>query len=361
LEGKDVLRLHGVPYWSPPDHVLQAAAEAVTAQPSAHSQGFLEFRKAIANKLERDDGILADPEKEILVTNAAMHALNTVFSTLLDPGDEVAMYTPSFFYYGALQLFGAIPIYAETRQEDSWRWDVAALERTITPKTKMIIVNTPTNPTGFVAAKDDLLAIAELARKHDLLVVSDSAYDSMVYDGARHLSFGSLPGVKDRTISVQSFTKSYAMPGWRIGFVVAPAELTPYLRKALEWNVLSCNHVAQRAAQAALEGPQDWVKEIAHRFQRCRDLMVDGLRQAPGITFAVPKGAPFLFLNVSELGVSDEEFSVLLMHKYGVPTDPGRFFGSNAHVRLEIGGDDVVIQEATKRISAAARKLMDRN
>ena len=356
-QGKEILSLYGVPYWLPPQHVLNAAARATPNLSGAHPQGLPELRQAIANKLERDNGILADPDHEILVTNGAQHALNIVFTTLLDPGDEVVMYSPIYFYYGILELTGAVPVYAKTHQEDNWRWQAKTLEGAISSKTKLIIVNTPTNPTGYVAAEDDLLAIAELARQYDLLVLSDEAYDRMVYDEERHLSFASLPGVKDRTITVHSFTKSYAMPQWRIGYIVAPTDITPYLRKGLEWSVLSVNHVAQHAAIAALEGPQDWTKEITFRFQRGRDLMIDGLKSAPGISFAIPKGSPFLFLNVSGLGVSGEEFCLTLMYDYGVLSDPGSFLGSESHVRLEVGGDDDVVSEAARRISAAAGKL----
>lgn len=356
-QGKEILSLHGVPYWLPPDHVLNAGANAAKNLAGAHPLGLLEFRQAIANKLEQDNGILVDPEHELLVTNAAQHALNIVFTALLDPGDEVVMYSPIYFYYGILELMGAVPVYVKTRQENNWRWDAKALEQAITPNTKLIIVNTPTNPTGYVATEDDLEVIAEIARKHDLLVVSDEAYDRMVYDGARHLSFGSLPGVKDRTITIHSFTKSYAMPQWRVGYIAAPAELIPYLRKVLEWNALSVNHVAQHAAKAALEGPQDWIKEITTRFQRSRDLMVEGLQSVPGISFAIPKGSPFLFLNVADLGVSGEEFCLTLLYDYSVFSDPGSFFQSDSHIRLEFGGDDNIVIEAAKRIAAAATSL----
>lgn len=149
------------------------------------------------------------------------------------------------------------------------------------------------------------------------------------------------------------------MPHWRIGFIITPPKLAPYLRKVLEWNVLTCNPIGQRAAQAALEGPQDWIKEIAPRYQRNRDLMVNGLKGAPGISFAVPKGAVFLFLNSAELGISGEQFSRTLMYEYGVPTEPGALFGSDFHVRLMFGGDENVISEAAKRITGAAGKFAE--
>ena len=358
-QGKDTISLKGAPYWLPPDHVLEAAIKAVREPTTAPSIGFPELRRAIANRLEEEDGITVDPRSEILVTNGAMHALYVVFTTFLNPGDEVVMYTPGFLFSGLIKLAGAVPVCAETRQEDNWRWDAEAMEKVISPSTKMIIVNSPTNPTGYVAREDDLMAIAEIARKHDLLVVSDECYDKMVYEDARHIRFVSIREVQDRVITVCSFTKSYAMPAWRVGFIIASSDLTPYLRNILEWNLLACNHVAQRAAQAALEGSQGWVREIALRYRHSRDLILDGLKSAPGVSFAIPKGTPFLFLNTKGLGITGAEFSRVLMHNYGVATEPGTLFGSDSHARLMFGGPDEVVREAATRTSTAARELTE--
>ena len=357
MQGKEVLKLYGAPFWLPPDHVLEAAARAVTEVAGAPSSGLPELRRAIAVKMERDNGCVVDPEREILITNAAMHALSIVFTVLLDPGDEVVLLSPAFFFSGLIKLAGGIPVYVPTREEHLWQWDVAGLEAAVTPRTKLIIINTPANPTGYVASRDDLEAVADLARRRDLLVLSDEAYENMLYDGARHISFASLPGAKDRTISVFSFTKSHALKQWRVGFVAAPATMTPHLVKVLEWNVLACNHVAQRAALAALEGPQDWIRDISLRYQHFRDLMMTGLREAPKLSFVVPRGAPFLFIRVSELGVSGEEFMRFLLDEYGVPTDPGAPFEAGAYVRLSFGGEDRQVAEAARRISLAARRL----
>ena len=358
-KGKDIIVMKGGPYWLPPEHVLEAAAKAVKDLTAPPSNGFAELRRAISDKLEGEDRIVVDPESEILITHGGMHALNLVFATLLDPGDEVIMYSPGFFFNGVIKLNGAVPVYAETREEDNWHWDAGGLEKLINSKTKMIVVNSPTNPTGYVANEDDQLAIAELARKYDLLILSDECYDNMIYDDARHIRFASLPGIKDRLITVCSFTKSYALRHFRVGYIVASSNLTPYIRKILEWDVLTCNHVAQRAAQAALEGPQDWVKQIAPRYQKNRDLMVDGLRLATGISFAIPKGTPFLFINTSGLNISGEEFSRVLLHDYCVAAEPGTLFGSNTnrYVRLMFGGSEDVVREVAMRISSATRRL----
>ncbi len=359
-DGKDVLSLHGSPNWLPPEHVLEAARRAVTDLSPQPTHGINELRRAIAQTLDREDGIQVDPEREILVTNGGMHALHLIFAVLLDPGDEALIFSPGFFFHGVLRLVDAVPIYAETRQESGWQWNPSELEKAITPRTKLIILNSPANPTGYVATEDKLLAVAEIADRHNLLVVSDEAYDKMVYDNATHLRFASIPAARERTLTVCSFTKSYALQPWRMGFVFAPGELTTYLRNVLEWEVLSCNHVAQRAAEAALTGPDDWIMDIPRRYQKNRDLIVKGLRSAKGISFVIPQGTPFLFLNISGLGIPVVEFSRILLHNFGVPTEPGQHFGSNDHVRLMFGGTEEAIIAAANRISMASEELLRR-
>ena len=352
-QGKEVLTLNGAPFWSPPDHVLQAAREAGSANENAPSMGFLELRKAIADKLE-NEGVTVDPKHQVIVTNGAMHGLSLVFTALLDPGEEVVLFDPSFFFFGIIKLAGGVPVYAETRQENNWRWNAGSLESMITSRTKLILLNSPSNPTGYVATHQDLAAIAEVARKHHLIVVSDECYDNMIYDNLRHIRLASVPELADRTISVCSFTKTLAMQPWRIGFVAAPVYLAEQLQKTLEWTVLRCSHVAQRAAQAALRGPQEWTREIPTRFQHCRDIAIRDLKSARRVSFVVPQAAPFLFINVSDTAMSGTEFSRLLLNRYGVPTDPGSFFGSENHVRFAFGANDDVIQEAAKRVVAAS-------
>ena len=352
-QGKEVLTLNGAPYWSPPEHVLHAGREAGLKNENAPSRGFLGLRQAIANKLESEN-VTADPRTQILVTNGAMHGLSLVFTSILDPGAEVVLYSPSFFFFGIIKLAGGVPVYAETRQENNWQWDARSLESVITPRTRIILLNSPSNPTGYVARQQDLIAVAEVARKHNLIVVSDECYDNMVFDNILHTRVASVRGLADRTVTVCSFTKTLAMQPWRIGFIAAPAYVTEQLQKSLEWTVLRCNHVAQSAAEAALLGPQDWILDIAKRFQHCRDLFIKGLKSAHRLSFVVPQAAPFLFLNVSGTGLSGKEFSHLLLNRYGVPTDPGSFFGSEAHVRLAFGAPDNVIHDAAKRVVAAS-------
>ena len=259
-EGKDAIALFGSPYWKPPEHVCRAAERAAVENANAPSKGLLELRQAISRRLE-DDGIRADPQSQLLVTNGAMHAVSLIFSTFLDPGDEVVLYRPSFFFFGPIQLAGGMPVYADTQEEQKWRWDAKALESAISPRTRMIVVNSPTNPTGYVANRDDFLAVVEIARKHQLLILSDESYDNMIYEGS-HIRIASLPEAGNRTLTVCSFTKSFVMQPFRLGFIAAPAEIIAPIQKVLEWNVLRCSHVSQAAGQAAIARPQEWRLEV---------------------------------------------------------------------------------------------------
>jgi aspartate/methionine/tyrosine aminotransferase len=354
--GRDVIELYGSPFWAPSSHVLDAARHAISDMSGAPAEGLLSLRQAIAERLAIEKDIRADPESEILVTNAANHALYVVFTTILDHGDEVLTFSPHYYYQGIIRLAGGEPRYCETFQRDSWRWDVDRLAAMISPRTKAIIVNTPVNPTGYMASRPDLEAVAALARKHHILVIADEAYDHLIYEGADHVSFASLPATKDVCVTISSCTKSYALKYWRVGAIVAPRSLVASLRKVLEWNVFECNHVAQHAARAAFEGPQEWVRAIGSRFERCRDLMIRELAGAPGLSFSVPRGGPFLFINVDEgvLGLRAEGFREVLLQTYGVPTDCGAYFGSTTHLRLAFGGSDEDVSEAGRRVAEAA-------
>ena len=355
--GKDVIVLKGAPFWPPPEHVIEAAIRAARKNEHPPSNGFLELRQAIAERLESQDGLCFDPKTQILVTAGAMHALYVVFTTLLNPGDEAVIFSPSFFFFGLIELAGAVPVYARTRQEDNWQWTPEALEEVITPRTKAIVVSSPANPTGFVASEEDLRAVSEVAARHNLFVVSDECYDNMLYDEARHIRFASVPAYRDRMITICSFTKTFALQPWRLGFVAGPAGFMQYMRKILEWNILKCGHVAQRAGQAAIEGPQEWVNEVSTRYQWSRDLMLAGLERASGISFVVPRGAPFLFVNTSGLGITGEEFARALLYDYGVLAEPGNLFGSDSHIRLLFGGSDQEVTEAARRICTATKDL----
>jgi aspartate/methionine/tyrosine aminotransferase len=354
--GKDVIELYGSPFWSPPEHVLAAARDAVGDLEGAPAEGLPALREAVAERFLAEKHIRIDPTSELLITNAANHGLYVVLTSILDPGDEVLMFSPHYYYQGIIELAGGRPRYCETRQADGWQWDVDLLEKSISPRTKVLLINTPGNPTGFVASRQDIENVAKVAQRHGLLILADEAYDHMVYDGLTHISQASLPGLEELCVTVSSCTKSYAMKYWRVGVVAGPAPLISVFRKVLEWNVFECNHVAQHAARAAYAGPQDWVKEISHRFERCRDLLIEAVADAPGLSFAVPSGGPFLYVDVDEarLGMNADAFRAFLLDEWGVAADAGGPFGSSSHIRLPFGGEYDVVQEVGRRILGAA-------
>ena len=355
--GMDVLSLSGAPISPPAEHVLSAAREAVAEGVGPPSRGILELREAIARKLKNENGITADPRTEILVTNGGMQALYITMTTLLNPGDEVLMFSPSFFFDGIVQLVGAIPVYVPTNEEEDFRFDIRGLIESISDRTKMIIVNTPANPTGYVATEEDLGEIADLAEKHGLFIVSDESYEKQVYDGRKHHSIGSLPGTMERMATIHSFTKSYAMPNWRVRFIAAGKDIVDGLTKTHEWMLLCCNYVAQKAATAALTGPQGWVREILHTFQKRRNQVCEGMAKIEEVWCVKPQGGAFIFLNISRLSMEPEELSQYLIKEFGIPAHAGLAFRSNHHIRIPFGATKKTLEKLLQRLERAVKQI----
>ena len=266
-KGVDVLHLLGFPTIAPPDHIIKVATEAAASTEHPHSSGIPELKEALAGKLRDENSInLRSAEEQIIITNGAFHAIYLSLITLLDPGDEVLLFSPSFFFDGIIELVDGVPRYAKLDRNEGFNFDPEALRSAITKRTKILLLNTPANPTGHVASMEELKEILGIAEEFDLLIISDESYERMVYDGLRHYCIGSLSGAEERVITVQSFTKSYAMPQWRVGYVVCPVQFYHPLVAILEWMVLACNYVAQRCAWAAVTGPGGWLKTCSQGF-----------------------------------------------------------------------------------------------
>jgi aminotransferase len=313
----------------------------------------LELRQAVSQKVKTENEIAADPESEIVITAGAIQALTVVMLALLDNGDEVVIPSPAFFFAGVVQLAGGRPVYAPMQEKTGFRLDVDVIERVLTPKTKVLILNSPVNPTGYVASRDDIEAIARLAEERKLIIVSDESYESLVYDGAVHHSIASIEYVKEKVITIQSFSKSYGLPGWRMGFIVAEKNLVEEFVKVLEYVSGFCNYVAQKVATAAIIGPQEWRQNFRHAYQNKRNLLANGFSEGGTLSFSVPKGGPFFFLNIVETGLNCEAFSEYLLGKFGIPVTPGSAFQSDRHVRLPFGADDAVLEELIFRMGRA--------
>lgn len=352
-EGVDVLQLSGAPHGGPPKHVLEAAAVAVYDNAPVPSNGRVELREAIARKLHLENRITADPQTQILVTNAGMHALNVAMMSLLDPEDEVVIPAPTFFYDGIVTLAGGVPVYVQMSAQEGFRLDFDRLEASIGPRTRALLLCTPGNPSGHVVTHQDVEQLATLCEKHDLWLISDESYEKIVFDDSIPISPASHPSLSERTVTIHSFTKSYALGAWRIGYIVATERAVSVMHRMLEWSVLRCNHVSQAAATAALVGPQDWVASIREDFQANRDILIAAMDGLDGTNFNVPAGNPSLFLAVPNQEMTTEDFSDYLLFAHGIPTVPGGAFGTDGFVRLQFGGTTETIRELANRLTTA--------
>ncbi|WP_354640884.1 pyridoxal phosphate-dependent aminotransferase [Kitasatospora camelliae] len=362
-EGVQVLDLGGgEPDFDTADHISAVATEALRDGFTHYtaSRGLPELRAAIAEKLAEENGIGVDPATEVIVTPSAKHALFVSVMAVLDPLDELIVPTPSWVSYTSMaHLAGARPVAAELRADDGFRITRDLLERHVSDRTKAILVNTPNNPTGRVLSRHEAEAVAEFAVEHDLFVIADEIYEKIRYDGHEHISLASMPGCAERTLTVNGFSKGYAMTGWRLGYVAGPAEVIGEVLKVHEHTVGCTSSFVQRGGVAALTGPQDAVEEMAREYAARRALIVDGLNALPGVRCAAPEGAFYAFADIREAGLgSAADFSRWALEEAGVALTPGSAFGpgGEGHVRLSFATSRTVIEQALERMDAALRR-----
>lgn len=353
---KNVVHLEqGEPDFATPRHIVEAAMEAAEHGFTHYTEidGTLELRQAIAEKLEDENGIDANPETEVTVTSGSQEAMLIAALGFLNAGDEALILDP---YYPACfedtLLAEAKPIPVAFCTKDSYKIDAQALERKITKRTRMIWMCNPSNPTGRVFSRQDLETIAEIAKTHDLLVFSDEIYEKIIYDNAQHMSIGSLPGMRDRTITVNGFSKAYAMTGWRIGYVAASKKLSAILRKLHYYAVLCPNAISQKAALAALTSPQECTQQMVTEYGRRRKLVLNELDKMESVPYPRPEGAFYVFPNFSHHDKSDEAFASDLLKKVGVAAAPGSGFGEagSGHLRISYSVSYEQAKEGMKRI-----------
>jgi aminotransferase len=362
-QGKQVIHLEiGRPDFDTPQHIKDAAKQALD-EGFVHytsNYGILELREAIAEKLHRENGIQVDPQSEIIVTLGVNQALSTTMLALLDPGDEVLVPDPFYLnYLNCMRLAEARAIHVPLREENEFQVDPSDLEQAVTPKTKMIIINSPHNPTGAVLDSETIEAIANVAIEHDLLVLSDEIYEKIIYDRTEHHSIASLPGMGERTVTLNGFSKAYSMTGWRLGYVAARKHLIDPLIRTHQYVGTSANSFAQKGAVAAYRGPQDCVQEMVSEFDRRRLFVMEALEQIDGVSCIRPRGAFYAFPSVRELGVPDEKLAYYLLREAGVALVPGSAFGEygQGHLRLSYANSYQNIQTAVDSIDQALRGL----
>jgi len=344
----------GQPDFDTPEHIRTAAKTALdqgyTRYPPA--SGFADLRAAVAKKLAQENRIQADPESEIFISVGAMQGIFNIMLHLLDKGDEVLVVDPGYDYYSQIRLFGGVPVRIAAREENRFKIDPNEVAQAITPKTKAFILNTPSNPTGAVFDKDILEQVAALCQKHGIMVISDEPYEHILFDNNDHVSIGSLDGMQDLTVSIYTLSKSYAMTGWRVGYVAAHKTIIAEMEKLMEHMVSGVTSVAQRAALAAIEGSQDCVRQMVATYARRRDLVVEGLNRISGISCITPESTFYAFPNISSFGMSSWEFARHMVEKHKVAMVPGSIFGENGegYVRISFATSSANLQEALKRI-----------
>src|SRR5574342_21971 len=332
----------GEPGFATPPHIVEAACQALHDGFTNYSpnEGYLDLREAIAEKLERANGYRVDPASEAFVTVGAMEALLLTFMVGIDPGDEVLITDPSYTNFeGQITLAGGRPVFVPTDPERGYLPHAGDLEAAVTPRTRAILVNSPSNPTGAVYPRDLLHAIADISVRHDLLLVSDETYGALTYGDIRSVSPASFPGLRDRTVSIYSFSKEYAMTGWRIGYLTGPAPMLEVMAPVQEAMASCVNSATQRAALAALRGPQDCVEMMRRAYERRRDLVVERLRRIPGVRCPRPDGAFYAFPDVRAVAHDTRRLAERLLFDHRVVVSPGEAFGprSEGFVRLTCG------------------------
>ncbi len=351
---KDAIALgRGDPDLPTPPHIVDAVNQAIRDNKTglAPISGLAILRDAIAEKLQHDNGIPASREN-VIVTTGGQEGLFLIMQALLDPGDEVLVPDPRYTSYDeAIESAGGKIVLIPTDHEDAFNLRPESVEAAITPKTKAILIITPMNPTSGIVTEDRLRAIAEVAIKHNLIVISDEIYEKFLYDGWQHFSIGSLPGMADRTITLNGFSKSYAMTGFRVGYVAAPENMIDAMTKIKAVTTGAAASISQWGALAAVQGDQAPLHEFHRIYTERRALLMAGLR-AMNLNFSDPRGAFFLWTNSSSTGIHATELAYLLLKEAQVLIFPGTGFGENwgGYLRISILQSTDLLQEALARM-----------
>jgi len=362
---KDIISFGiGEPDFTTPDHVREAAKRAIEEGYTHYTPnaGYANLREALAQKLADFNHIEAKPE-EVVVTSGGTQALFSSFYTLLNPGDELIIPDPGFLIYGSqVFLAGGEPVFLPIREENHFQIDANELKGLITEKTKAILLNSPSNPTGMVIKKEILEEVAQIAKERDLFVISDELYEDILFDGREHVSIASFPGMKERTISIFGFSKSYAMTGWRIAYLACPEYLVKEMVKIQQNTAVCPNSVTQRAVLYGLQNPKqtnDSINKMCAAYQERRDVIMEGFKEIEGFECMPPEGAFYAFPNITGTGKSSEELSMYLLEKYGVVTVPGNAFGQygEGYLRFSFATSVDMIKEGIDKIKEGIKNL----
>jgi aspartate/methionine/tyrosine aminotransferase len=350
----------GLPDFDPPEELVAAVTRAL-AKPANHQYGFTwgsaRFRAAVAEKTARINGIRADPDTEVTITCGVSEAVAATVLALTEPGDEAVILEPWYEnYVPACVLAGVKPRFVALSEPD-FRLDPARLSRAITKKTRLILVNTPGNPSGRVFSREELAEIARLCQRHGLVAMTDEIYERIWFDGHRHLSLGSLPGMEDRTVTLSGLGKTYAVTGWRVGWAVAAPRLTALVRKVHDYLTICAPTPFQEAGRAALALPEAYYEDMRRLYAKRREILLSALSGA-GLTFAPPEGAYYVMADAGRLGWKDDAaFVDYLARKVGVTAVPGSSFyargGGRTKARFNFAKKETTLRDAARRLAGA--------
>ena len=352
---KDVVALTvGQPDFVTPWHIREAGIESLEKGKTYYTSnsGLQEMRDEISKYLSRRFGLEYSPKNEILVTVGGSEAIDAALRAMINPGDEVIIPVPSFVCYGPLTtIAGGVPVMLETKAEDDFKLTPESLKAAITDKTKVLILPFPNNPTGAIMTAEELEEIAKIIRGTNIAVISDEIYAELTFTGKRHVSIASLPGMRERTVVVNGFSKAYAMTGWRMGYTAAPKEITEQMLKIHQYGIMCAPTTSQYAAIEALRNGDEDIEYMAAEYNRRRRFIVDGLRKI-GIPCFEPHGAFYVFPNIGAFGLSSEEFCERLLYEEGVAIVPGTAFGECGE-----GFARISYAYSVKHISTALEKM----
>jgi len=353
----------GQPDFDTPKHIREGAKvaldEGYTRYPPA--KGFEDLREVISDKLKFKNNIKADPYTEIFVSIGAMQAIFNTVLHIVEPGDHVILINPGYDYYSQIRLFGGEPIPVIAHEKNNFKVDPADIKKAVTKKTKLLILNTPSNPTGAVLEKDILAEIAKIAQHNGIFILSDEPYEDIVFEG-KHFSIGSFDGMKELCISVFSLSKSFAMTGWRIGYVVANSTIIDEMEKLMEHMASGVTAVSQRAAIAALKGPQDLTLEMVEKYKKRREIVYQAINDMDNISCVLPEATFYAFPNITGIGMTSWDFAKYLINKQRVGVIPGSVFGSEGegHIRISFATEEGYIREGMSRIRKGIETLQQR-
>ncbi|MBP3736764.1 MAG: pyridoxal phosphate-dependent aminotransferase [Lachnospiraceae bacterium] len=362
-KGKSVIKLQvGEPDFATPQQIIDAAIRSLQNKETHYTpnRGTMALRKALSDKLKKDNGIIADPAKNIIVVEGCAEALMVSTLGLMDPGEEMIIIEPTFINYIQLtKMAGCTPVIVRAREENNWLPDMDDIRAAVTDKTKILLLNSPTNPTGAVYPKELLEEIAKLAIEKNFIVVSDEVYEKLIYGDAKHISIASLPGMAERTVTINGFSKAYAMTGWRLGYVVADENLIMPMLKVHQYATTCLPEFVQAGAVEALVNSDKEVEAMRQEYQHRRDIFAELLRGIDGVTLRVPDGTFYMYPNISKFGMKSYDLVFKLLEETGVATVYGTAFdqtGDN-NIRISFANSEENLREGAKRIKAFLENL----